>query len=471
MRTYAQNLCTTRVIDFIGKQHSDHSLGDLLNAYFGGYGANTRLAYGGFVMNIRGLIDYFKVGHPLFLIPVCFFAVYDSVFSAFSTIVAQLTAAYPDVPVVVIQTAITIPSAVAVPASLLSGVLTHTWGAKRISEISLVLMFIGGMLPVALSGVSIYVVYASSILIGIGQGFLHPLANTVICLVWGEEDKRARVLGFKQAANYIGAVLISIAVGYLAVYSWTQAYWVYILLVPIFIVTHMTLPGIDKNQSVKEKLNLSGYKELVKPSTIYLYVMFLVAMMFMFVFRTHIARLVQAHALGAVTDPATLSAVTSIASCILGMLYGKVSGKLGRYAFASGLFVLAIGMIIIALAPNFTVCLVGTFIFGMGTGMQEINSVFYISKTVKRRSTAIALSVLIAVVQGGAFLSPIALTNLETFLFGGHNPETSFIIAGIGFALLGTIEIVRCIRRRNMHEEVIEDDDDFDDTAFLGNGD
>lgn len=409
------------------------------------------LLIGGSKMNVRGFVDYFKVGHPLLLVPVCFFAVYDSVFSAFSSIVAQLAAAYPDVSIVVIQTAITIPSLVAVPSSLLSGVLTHTWGSKKISELSLVLMFVGGMLPIVFSGVSIYIVYASSIFIGIGQGFLHPLANTIICLCWNEDGKRARVLGFKQAANYIGAVLISIAVGYLAVYSWTQAYWVYILLIPIFICTHVVLPEGRVASSAKDRLNLAGYKELIKPETMYLYAMFLLAMMFMFVFRTNIALLVQDRGLGTTVDVATLTAITSIASCILGILYGKVSGKLGRYAFTTGLFVLACGVAVIALAPTFLVAMVGAFIFGVGTGMQEINSTFYISKTVEKRSIAIALSVMIAVVQAGAFLSPIVLTNLEILLFGAHNPTISFAIAAIGFALLGVIELIRSSRRKSMH--------------------
>ena len=45
------------------------------------------------------LASYFKIRYAIMLIPVCGFAVYDSVFQSFSSILGVLRDAYPDVPV------------------------------------------------------------------------------------------------------------------------------------------------------------------------------------------------------------------------------------------------------------------------------------------------------------------------------------------------------------------------------------
>ena len=76
---------------------------------------------------MKGLVervkDYFRLENALFLIPICGFALYDSVFQAFSSILGALTDAYPDVPVTVIQLIISIPPMASIPGTLLAGFL------------------------------------------------------------------------------------------------------------------------------------------------------------------------------------------------------------------------------------------------------------------------------------------------------------------------------------------------------------
>lgn len=70
---------------------------------------------------IKGIVAYFRVEHAIVLIPVCSFAVFDSAFSAFSSVLAMIGDQFPDVPVVVIQMVLSIPSLLSIPAMLLSG--------------------------------------------------------------------------------------------------------------------------------------------------------------------------------------------------------------------------------------------------------------------------------------------------------------------------------------------------------------
>ena len=125
-------------------------------------------------------VAYFKIEHALFLVPIFGFAIYDSVFSAFSSILAVLGDAYPDVPRTTIQMILSVPPMVSIPGTLLSGFLSSYVRKKLIAEFALAVIFVGGMIPVVFQTPSIEAMFACSACVGLGQGLLHPMANAFI---------------------------------------------------------------------------------------------------------------------------------------------------------------------------------------------------------------------------------------------------------------------------------------------------
>ena len=99
---------------------------------------------------------------------------------------------------------------------MLTGFLASYVHKKTIAEVALVFLLIGGLVPVAVAEPHIGLLFASSALIGVGQGLLHPLASMLVCQYWDDKSERSRVLGFKQALNYLGAAVVSLLVGFLA---------------------------------------------------------------------------------------------------------------------------------------------------------------------------------------------------------------------------------------------------------------
>ena len=188
----------------------------------------------GFFSSIAG---YFRVQHLLLLVPIGAFAIYDSVFSAFSSVLAVLWEMYPDVSRAGIQMVLALPSLTSVPTTLLTGFLASYVHKKTIAEVALVFLLIGGLVPVAVAEPHIGLLFASSALIGVGQGLLHPLASMLVCQYWDDKSERSRVLGFKQALNYLGAAVVSLLVGFLALAQWNFAYLIYVGVVPVLVIS------------------------------------------------------------------------------------------------------------------------------------------------------------------------------------------------------------------------------------------
>lgn len=410
---------------------------------------------------LHRVISYFRIEHALLLIPIGGFAVFDSASSAFSSILGILQESYPDVPVTTIQLILTIPPLISVPGTLLAGLLSTVIRKKYIAEFALLVIFIGGMVPLASPNPTITTMFLASGSIGLGQGLLHPLASAFICQSW-DGATRGRVLGFKQSFNYVGAALVALGVGTLALVHWSYAFLVYIGVVPILILTHFLLPkGTKEKRSFSTKHVAGAIRDILNPSAIYLFVLFFVATMFSYGFHTNVALLVSDRDLGSTMDVSFVTSTISITSFLLGVAYGATINRLGKSTLAIGFVLLACGMVVSSLATNIFMLVMGGVLFGLGTGIQEISTVYYVSMVVEKRYVTMALSIVVSCVSLGAAISPFTVQAIQLATFGAQSASTAMLVCGFGFAALAVIEGVRSnlYRLRRSKAEAKEDED------------
>ena len=403
------------------------------------------------------VVRYFKIPHALLLIPICGFAIYDSVFSSFSSILAVLRDTYPEAPVTLVQTILTLPSLASVPGTLFSGFLAAYVHKKYIAVFACSVIFIGGMMPVVFPDPPIYAMLVCSACIGLGQGLLHPLANAIICQAWPKDGERSRVLGFKQSFNYIGAAIVSLCVGTLAITYWGNAFLVYLGVIPVLVLAAWRLPKgeLDK-RLVSKKEHAAGLKEILKPRSVYLFALFFFAAICMFGWHTNIAMLIQDSGLGSTEESARITSTISMCSLVVALSYGVITKYCGRYTLAIGFALLGSGLVIASTAASMPVVTIGAVLFGLGTGVQEISTVFYVSKIVDKRIVTMALSITVSCVALGVSTSPVALHWIEGIIFNGTGAAGAMLIAGIGYFALVVIEgIVSKVRKA---DEMNEDD-------------
>lgn len=388
----------------------------------------------------RGILGYFKVEHALLLVPIFGFALYDSVFQAFSSILGVLSDAYPDVSVTTIQMILAIPPMASIPGTLASGFLSSYVRKKVIAEFALAIIFAGGMIPVAFREPSICAMFACSVCVGLGQGLLHPMANAFICLTW-ENGQRGRVLGFKQSFNFIADALVALVVGYLALAYWGNAFLVYLGVIPVLALTHVLFPRGELDEKlVRRGSGLADLRKLFNVRTLYLFVLLMVAMMLLYGFNTNIALLMRDRGLGTSADVSKIASLVSIVSCCLGILYGKVVGALGRYTLTAGFALLAAGMVISSIGTDLATVVYGGVLFGVGSGIQQVSTVYCVSKTVDESVVTMAIAVTMSFVSLGASLSPVVINGVQELVFGSVAPHQALLLAGCGYVVLALVE-------------------------------
>ena len=390
---------------------------------------------------IKGIVAYFRVEHAIVLIPVCSFAVFDSAFSAFSSVLAMIGDQFPDVPVVVIQMVLSIPSLLSIPAMLLSGFLASYVRKRSIGLVALAILFVGGMIPVLFRAQSIYILFASSALIGIAQGLMHPLASAIICEGWSGKQ-RGKVLGFKQAANYVGAAVVALVVGYLALTGWSNAYLVYLAVIPVFLITIFRLPrgGLERKLINRED-KAQGLKELFTPKVVYLLLLFMMAALFSFSFHSNIAMMVGEKGMGTSADVSKITSLNYLVAFVLGITYGKLSGVMKDRTLTFGFAVLALGLLIASFSSSFAMLMIGGVLFGFGSGIQEVSTIYYLSNEAEKRAT-MAMSLGLVFVNIGITFSPLVITALKTTLLSSSSAAAGMLVGAAGFALLAGVELL-----------------------------
>lgn len=417
----------------------------------------------GFFSSIAG---YFRVQHLLLLVPIGAFAIYDSVFSAFSSVLAVLWEMYPDVSRAGIQMVLALPSLTSVPTTLLTGFLASYAHKKTIAEVALVFLLIGGLVPVAVAEPHIGLLFASSALIGVGQGLLHPLASMLVCQYWDDKSERSRVLGFKQALNYLGAAVVSLLVGFLALAQWNFAYLIYVGVVPVLVISATKLPkGTLEDRLVGRKHRAEGLRKLFTPALVYACFIFFAVSLFNFAFQSNIAMLINEKGFGEVVDAAAITAMLQIASFVVGVFYGTIAKTFRRYVLLPGLALLAAGFLVTALAPVMPLVFVGSALFGVGAGIQYVTTLYNTSKAVEQSVVSMALSLVLAVTSLGFSVSPLVIEGVKELLFGpGAGGDLSMVVAGAGCAVLFVVDFVRC---RFFAKQDRLDDVAFDDELLV----
>lgn len=172
---------------------------------------------------------------------------------ALSSAIASIAAAFPDVSISAVQTLTTLPSLIAIGVIVLSGHLSSVITKKTIVTGSMVLMIIGGLLPLFFHRRFYQLILASAIF-GLGYGGISPLTTALIHEHYSE-NQQPRMLGFQSAVIGIGGVIFSYVGGRLAAVQWWYAYASFLFFIPVLILVRM-LP--DGTVSARQKNSRQG---------------------------------------------------------------------------------------------------------------------------------------------------------------------------------------------------------------------
>jgi MFS family permease len=376
------------------------------------------------------------------MIPVMMFAVFNTAFNSFSSVLSDISARFPDVSATTIQMIITFPSVMGIPISLLAGILASYITKKHLVIFALCAQFIGGMLPI-FSHDNIYTIFISCGFIGIGQGFLISCASAILVENF-DGTTRGTAMGLQQVAGSLGIMGLTIITGRLSTIAWYNAYYVYLLPLLIIALVLIFLPkGKTDDKLIGKGVGLSGLKAIFNPNSIYFFILFFFLAACQFAFYTNIGMSVTTKGLGNASAIGIATAWNPLATVTIGFLYGFILRIFKKYTLMTAMIAMSIAFAILAFAPSLSVIALGGIVFGVGSGLQQATSLYYVTEAVPKTASALTISIALMMISLGVTLSPVVVNGITRIIGKEVDGVSGLTIAAFGYGIFFLAELIR----------------------------
>lgn len=352
--------------------------------------------------------------------------------------IANIAAAFPEVPFTTLLLVSTLPSLLIIPSTLIVGaMLGKQLKYKTAALIGLALFAIGGMMPVALNS-SFTLVLVSRVIFGLSLGFISPLGNALIMGMY-EGQARANMLGIGGFMMNVGGIVLQFLGGTLSGIAWQYAFLGHAPAIISFILVLFFLKEPDAPQ-VPEGTPQAAAKDKVAPMVYIISIGFGLAMMLSYPLLVNFSSLMEIKEVGGATQAALALSMYTVGGAISGTLFGKVYQMLGRFILPLAFFGGAAGIALVVYGNSALMMTLGTFVTGLFFMLSMPAVMMLIGMYTPPSTMAMAISINMAFMNVFAFISTYWISLI------GNITGDVFIapikVAVIGFIIFGAFLVV-----------------------------
>ena len=358
-----------------------------------------------------------------------------------SASIAEISAFFPEYSVQVIQTGVNTISFVGIFTALISGWLSYRHPKK--------VLILTGLALVALSGIggfffheTLFLFYLWSMVIGAGLGFFGPPVMSLM-VDYFEGGERNHLAGLQTSFINGGGVLLTFAGGLLATIAWNFSYLVFLGAIPIIVICALYLPRKNKiSVGKKEKLKIPGSVNYFLMTT------FLQALIYN-VFPLNTALFLSEKGLGDASMAGSVNAIFMVGGVVMGLVFSKISLRIGDHLFGLSHLVLAIPFFIICNTESLILVFIAAFVSGTSISMTMPQCIYSVSTKMPPAIAPAIFSLALSVSPSIAyFVSPTVMAFLSGLISDAGDSVSRFFIAGILSLIFAILQFVIVSRSR-----------------------
>ncbi len=328
---------------------------------------------------------------------------------------------FADVDPLLIRLIISISSLFMIPSALLSNSLAQRFGSKNILLSGLLLFGISGVMAGLLS--NIYAILASRAFLGFSIGLIAPISQAYPTYLFDGEEKNT-ILARQSSSISIGNLFCGLLAGYLAYFSWRYSFSVYAIAFPVFIVTYLNLPDIEKEEKINTQLSKEDKKNDYKiPSNVRVNLLLMfVYMIIFYAFITNIALIIEEREIGSPKLAGYAFALTNLCSFFCSYNFSHIFRKFGKYTLLLGTSAMTIGYALLYFAHSIPLILLACMVNAIFMGLTMPYNNIDISKKVEKRLLVKVMSSQMVCLSLGQFTSPLIMQYIPKFPnYGGSD--------------------------------------------------
>ena len=355
--------------------------------------------------------------------------------SALAPILAEVGKFFPDAGDSAIQIVLTLINLTTLPAMILEPMLEPKITKRDIAVIGTALMLLGGLMPQVLNS-QLWMLYAASIVIGVGLSFVVVTSSSLISDYFTGLDK-SRVMGFQSIFVSIGGTIIAKGSGILtAMAGWKRGYLVFLIALPIIIIILLTVPKGETTPKAEK-----GEKSGVSGSMVYFGALCLITGIFVATFNTNIAMYIDRKGIGDASTAGTVASIMQVIGIIGGLMLGFVVKTFKRFTIGASILVMAAGTALVGMTTSFPMICAGAVLVGIGFAIRNPGAVTFGANMVPAAQASLAIAIISATYNVGSFISAYVVNPVANML--GEDIANRFIVSAAALAVIG---IVACVK-------------------------
>ena len=363
--------------------------------------------------------------------------------SAISAVIPMMLNQLSGVSSSLIESVVTIPSFSMMLFVLLSGPISSRLGKKNTVLLGLLLVVIGGILPMFTTNITW--ILALRLVLGAGLGMFNSLAVSLISDFF-EGDERAQLVGFQSAVQGLGSSLATFVAGQLALIDWQFAFLCYAITIPIALLFFLIIPEPEHEEPTVESSTEKGHKSGgISIPVLGLGAALFLFMTFIMIVYTKTGIMIAEKSMPNAGFLGTALTLFSLSTMIAGFLFGRIYKWFRNYApFISSLLT-ATGFVLLWFAQNVTMVTVAMLIIGFSFALFIPYIFTILTKIVPKGSETISISIAMVGSNLGAFASPYVI-KLVGVLSGNETASFSFLVSAIVFTIAALLCLGIAIR-------------------------
>lgn len=368
--------------------------------------------------------------------------------------IPAMAAAFPDIPLSMVEMLTTIPSLFLMISVLTSSFIAKKLGYKQTIVLGLSITSISGVIPAFIG--DFYVVLVSRALLGFGIGLFNSLLITLIAYFFDGEE-RTSMLGFHEALGGLGGMVITFIAGRLINIHWQAPFLAYSIAFITLGIVIKVAPKV-KTSDILEKVSrpVTGKEENTQSGYFVIGFMILIvisAILYM-TMGIKVATLIVQLGYGQASDGSLVIMLLSFGAMLSGFLFGKMYRWLKDYILPLGYIVVACAMFMIGVSNHTYITVLGGFLVGFGfrVVMPYLTNIVNMAHL---KNTTLATSLLLVAYNLGCAFAPYGSLLIQE-LSWIENLRGTFYIDGIGFIILAvfTTMVITIKNRRRKVETV-----------------
>ena len=329
--------------------------------------------------------------------------------------------AFSDVSLFWVENLATVSSLFIMIAVLISHQIAHRLGYKQTVLIGMGIVGVSGLIPLFIT--DFYIIFLSRALMGLGIGMFQSLLVSMNKYFF-KGVERTKMFGYQSAFEGIGGVIFTLVSGQLVKMGWQGLFYLYLLVIPIFLIFMIFIPRIDttviesknkreiKSPTVSVKVEFESL-EMLKNFGYVLLVFVLSGMYMILAIKT--STLIISKGYGTATDSATVLFLMGVGAMLSGFAFGYVVERTGRMTLCLGYLTMALSMFMFGTASSIGLLSLGGLMAGFSFRTIIPYLLNHINSDTVANSHFISSLILVAL-NLGTFVSPYGALLIEKLL-------------------------------------------------------